>query len=73
MLTKSEKMVWAAAFAQCIAKSDAKDAIQFAYRTVMNLRRIDIPEFEKDYDYAKMLTSMREMPYTPTKLSKSKP
>jgi hypothetical protein len=61
MLTKSEKLVWAAAFVHQLAKSDAGDAVQAAYRAVTAMRLVTLTANERDWEPSKMLNSMREM------------
>lgn len=61
MLTKSEKLVWAAAYAQAVCKYSAHEAAKHAYSVVMTMRLVSFPENERDYEPAKMLNSMREM------------
>jgi hypothetical protein len=61
MLTKSEKLVWAAAYAQTFAKESGIDAAKMAYAAVMALRLTTFPTGERNWEPAKMLNSMREM------------
>lgn len=62
MLTKSEKLVWAAAFVDWYHKSgNVRNSVQAAYEAVKALRLATIPRGEENWEAAKMLNSMREM------------
>jgi|PlaIllAssembly_1097288.scaffolds.fasta_scaffold28687_3 hypothetical protein len=63
MLTKSEKLVWASAFAAQLREggpNNVRDAVMAAFEAVQALRLAIVPAGERDWAPAKMLASMRE-------------